>query len=104
MKSNLSREGGTPLVNQPLQKTQAGVEGNSLLITLEPLQTHLPRNLPRNHLQIPLTIPFLHGDAPRPLLPPPQLINQDQEVGHVWLDIAQKENEKDVQKDIVAFT
>ena len=91
-------------MNQPLRETQAGMEGDSLSIAVEPLQAHLPRNLPRNHLQIPPTIPFLRGDAPRPLLPPPQLINQDQEVGLVWLDIAQKENEKDVQKDIVAFT
>ena len=90
-------------MNQQQQKTQAGVEGNSLSITLEPLQAHLLRNLPA-HLQIPPTFSFLRGDPPRPLLPPPQLINQDQEVGHVWLDIAQKENEKDVQKDIVAFT
>ena len=90
-------------MNQPLQKTQARVEGNNLSITLEPIQAHLPRNLPA-HLQIPPTFSFLRGDPPRPLFPPPQLINQDQEVGHVWLDIAQKENEKDVQKDIVAFT
>ena len=91
-------------MNQPLQKTQAGVEENSLSIAVEPLQAHLPRNLAPQNLQIPPTIPFLRGDAPRPLLPPPQLINQDQEVGLVWLDIAQKENEKDVQKNIVAFT
>ena len=91
-------------MNQPLQKTQVGVEENSLSIAVEPLQAHPPRNLAPQNLQIPPTIPFLRADAPRPLLPPPQLINPDQEVGPVWLDIAQKENEKDVQKDIVAFT
>ena len=91
-------------MNQPLQKTQARVEGNSLSIVVEPLQAHLPRNVPAQNPQIPPTISFLREDAPRPLLPLPQLIKQDQEVGLVWLDIAQKENEKDVQKNIVAFT
>ena len=91
-------------MNQPLQMTQARAEGNSLSIAVEPLQALLPRNLAPQNLQIPPTIPFLRGDALRPLLPPPQLINPDQEVGPVWLDIAQKENAKDVQKNIVAFT